>query len=772
MQGQCKKLYYLSVLMLAVASLVACGGGGSTAPGSSSQPGSTGGTLSSSGTSPGGSSSGGSGTAPSGPQIVTQPISATVQEGQTATFLVQATGTGVTYQWLINGSPVAGATGASFTTPILYSSDSGSAVSVAVADASGATAQSQAATITVTAMPLVATGTLAPGVQILAPADEAMIVSATPTQVIFSENISLSPGAIVLGQTHVFQVVSSVSTASQTAVQVAEPALESLFSSLRIRGNYAATPAVAQANNVVVPTAHRQSRATPSIKETLTGGTSFTWPFTVTDTGVALTASLTSSFSALIDYDFEANAGGLLLGRLDLEQSNTLALSGSLQADGVTQQEQLLGTVTIPISLSVVDSTLSALGVRLVAVHVPVYVGARLKASFELDDSVTISAGGALHAQYDPTNGVQFSATLTGGATPGALNPTTPGGAPSYATFDLTGSVYLRLAPALAFLDTVALLGADLSISDDNTAELQVVPVAPNYCLTDTQSVNASVNGFFKTLNASPLLTPAQTFELYTGPQQQAGACNAPVTLVAVPASSSPATFGQPIPVTVTVALDEAHEVGSPPGVPPTGTVTLTSPESSCRATLTAGSGVTATATCSIAPGTSGSAVPVSVAYSGDTHYAAGTAATHVDVASPANSLLGHQLTFSVDWPTDSTPITDSLTVTVSQGVEVSSGDLTLTTTGLYVIGTSIDIGADFVDVLYTQAAQSLPGAFNGYVITTDPSTPPIVSCSLDPQSTLTTDQVMLSCSGHQIEYSAPNVHFAVGEEVLIRLSF
>ncbi|HEX7628175.1 MAG TPA: immunoglobulin domain-containing protein, partial [Candidatus Methanoperedens sp.] len=60
------------------------------------------------------------------PGITTQPSSQTVNEGQTATFNVVATGTApLTYQWQKNGTNIPGATSSSYTTPRTVPTDNG-----------------------------------------------------------------------------------------------------------------------------------------------------------------------------------------------------------------------------------------------------------------------------------------------------------------------------------------------------------------------------------------------------------------------------------------------------------------------------------------------------------------------------------------------------------------------------------------------------------------------------------------------------------------------
>ena len=85
------------------------------------------------------------------PTIMTQPVSQTVALGATATFSVVAGGTApLTYQWSKNGSPISGATSASYTTPATVATDSGSVFTVVVKNAAGS-ATASTATLTVTA---------------------------------------------------------------------------------------------------------------------------------------------------------------------------------------------------------------------------------------------------------------------------------------------------------------------------------------------------------------------------------------------------------------------------------------------------------------------------------------------------------------------------------------------------------------------------------------------------------------------------------------------
>lgn len=108
------------------------------------------------------------------PTITSAPSSVTVTEGQTATFSVVAQGEApLAYQWSRNGSAIAGATGASYTTPAATTADSGATFAVAVSNGAG-NVTSPAATLTVTPLPR---GTLAG--RVLSAATGQPIASAT-----------------------------------------------------------------------------------------------------------------------------------------------------------------------------------------------------------------------------------------------------------------------------------------------------------------------------------------------------------------------------------------------------------------------------------------------------------------------------------------------------------------------------------------------------------------------------------------------------------------
>src|SRR5262249_3357795 len=87
------------------------------------------------------------------PQITTQPSNQTVIEGQAATFTVAASGSNLTFQWYQNGSPIPGATGTSYVTPVTAIADSGEQFWCVVDNGFLPTATSSTATLTVSPIP-------------------------------------------------------------------------------------------------------------------------------------------------------------------------------------------------------------------------------------------------------------------------------------------------------------------------------------------------------------------------------------------------------------------------------------------------------------------------------------------------------------------------------------------------------------------------------------------------------------------------------------------
>lgn len=92
-----------------------------------------------------------------GPNITQQPVDTTVTVGQTGTFTVTASGSGLGYQWQKNGSNISGATSSSYTTPAAPYDDNGVQYRVIVSSSSGS-ATSNPATLVVNSTATTPTG--------------------------------------------------------------------------------------------------------------------------------------------------------------------------------------------------------------------------------------------------------------------------------------------------------------------------------------------------------------------------------------------------------------------------------------------------------------------------------------------------------------------------------------------------------------------------------------------------------------------------------------
>jgi hypothetical protein len=116
------------------------------------------------------------------PAITTPPANVTVTEPASATFSVVATGTApLSYQWRRNGTPIAGATGVSYTLNPTAVADNGAQFDVLVSNAGGSVT-SAAATLTVNAAPVPPGITAQPAnVTVTAPAAATFSVAATGT---------------------------------------------------------------------------------------------------------------------------------------------------------------------------------------------------------------------------------------------------------------------------------------------------------------------------------------------------------------------------------------------------------------------------------------------------------------------------------------------------------------------------------------------------------------------------------------------------------------
>ena len=322
------------------------------------------------------------------------------------------------------------------------------------------------------------------------------------------------------------------------------------------------------------------------------------------------------------------------------------------------------------------------------------------------------------------------------------------------------------MAPALAFVDALALLGVDTRVSLDDEASLQLNTGSPPYCLSNDFNVDVAANGFFKAIGITPIATPTYSTPLYKGTPQTTGTCRAAVDVSAQAGPTEPIPYRASIPLIVTVASDASD---SPtPASAPTGSVTILGGGSGCDATLTAASTTSATATCNLSPLLAGSSVPVSVNYSGDANYSPGNAQISLNISDLEYSLLGSLVTLVEEDPLDN-PLTQAVTVRAGPGIAFSSGNL-LTLENEQIIGSTLLVGENYIDVSYTVAKTAAVSSFNGPVFTFGSGAPSILGCSLDPASSFSSSQIEVSCTTNEVAINASGINATPGSHILVDL--
>ena len=216
------------------------------------------------------------------PTITTQPASKTTSVGGTATFSVVVAGTGpFTYQWSKNNTNLAGATGASYTTPATTSADNGNTFKVVVTNSGGSTSSSTATlTVTAAAAPTITTQPVSQTIALGATATFSVVAGgAGPFTYQWSKNNTNILGAT--GASYTTPVISAANNGSTFKVLVTGSGGSTSSS--------AATPTVTA--TVTKPAITTQ----PTAQTATIGGTAL---FSVAVSGTGPTATMETQFCA------------------------------------------------------------------------------------------------------------------------------------------------------------------------------------------------------------------------------------------------------------------------------------------------------------------------------------------------------------------------------------------------------------------------------------------------------------------------------------------
>ncbi|RZJ10185.1 MAG: hypothetical protein EOP39_09380 [Rubrivivax sp.] len=231
------------------------------------------------------------------PGIGAQPADAKVVDGNTATFSVSATGSSLSYQWQRDGQSIAGATGASYTTPVLHMADNNARFQVVVSGP-GTSVTSSVASLTVT--PIALNLTTQPAAQAAKDGDvvsfDVVATGSEPIQYQWQRN-----GAAIQGADKATYTTSALVLADDAAV----------FTVVVTNAAGSVTSQAAKLNVAAVP---------PRI---------VTVPESVTTTdGAAVTFKVTAAGSAPLAYQWLRN-GSAISGATDSSYATTLAYAGS-----------------------------------------------------------------------------------------------------------------------------------------------------------------------------------------------------------------------------------------------------------------------------------------------------------------------------------------------------------------------------------------------------------------------------------------------------------
>jgi len=231
------------------------------------------------------------------PSIGSQPLDAKVTDGATTTFSVTASGTSLNYQWQRDGKAITGATGSSYTTPVLHMADNGAKFQVVV---SGPNTSVTSSTVTLTVSPIALNLTAQPQAQTAKDGDVVTFdVAATgsdPIQYQWQRN-----GVAVAGADKASYTTSALTLADNAAVFKV------------VITNPAGTVTSQEATLSVMAVAPRIVTAPESV---------------TTSDGATVTFKVTAAGSAPLAYQWLRN-GTAISGATDASYSTTLAYASS-----------------------------------------------------------------------------------------------------------------------------------------------------------------------------------------------------------------------------------------------------------------------------------------------------------------------------------------------------------------------------------------------------------------------------------------------------------
>jgi hypothetical protein len=207
-----------------------------------------------------------------------------------------------------------------------------------------------------------------------------------------------------------------------------------------------------------------------------------------------------------------------------------------------------------------------------------------LKAGFQVDAQVNTSGLTVFNIHQLPDGSIASTyATTAPDVKVAGLIPLESGSSAA-GTFTASDFAYFQAKPALAFLNTVALLGVDMRLGPYLSSELMVLPNPTlSYCAQAIASLHFAANGYFKAVGGAEKTTNVYETNLQQSPPVYVGGCRIASLVTVNAASLAGAQIFKPVDVAVTVSAADPTEA---PGKVPVGNVKVSLDGSACTAIL------------------------------------------------------------------------------------------------------------------------------------------------------------------------------------------
>lgn len=353
------------------------------------------------------------------------------------------------------------------------------------------------------------TATVLPSVKVINSTQADYVAAQTATTWTLRTASSVKAGDVLLLDDAAVKVVSVDTSSGQMVLTVTPAEIQDVFSKLNLHLTFNQNDAEFTPD----PTSSIPVRFTSSTTGSSTAGSSIAAPITGSVERVLtfpynappISASLSFKFlgDTQLDYDSSSNAG--LTGTL--EMTGIVQGDVSMSADGAVHMaspELSLGTLRIPVPISIVDSILGALGIRIASIYIPVSVGAEATAGGAFGATVTATGQSTILTTYDATNG--FVVTGPTNTSSGSLNGIVPSNIPNtVARYSVKAGPFIHASPQLLILNKVASIGADTKIGLYGNGQLTSILDAPYYCLDLQGMVQGTAFGFFRPITGGRL---------------------------------------------------------------------------------------------------------------------------------------------------------------------------------------------------------------------------------------------------------------------------